>query len=646
MTHPDRYQAIFQSASELLWMIAPHGTILTANQAVYTAWNVTAPEVEGQPLWDRRRWTPEAGREIHTVIKAVVAGKTPEPLLLYTPFPDTPISHLELCFHPVMADDGTLEYLLVEGEDVSTRQTTLKILRVSQERLLESQRMARIGSGTWNLVTGESYASPMVYEILGLAEGNFTFESFTNLLHPDDRARVLDTIQTYIQTPGRYEIVYRVIRPDGQERVMRGRGEAERNAAGQPLYMHGVIQDITERTHIETTVARMVERLETFNLLAQNMATHLDTGRIYQDVTAALGPLIGAAGMFVLIPEGEMLVVKAGTLPTKEPILERQVPFVGTPAGEVWRTGESLLLQYEEWKAAAYSTLYDDVEYQPRVIALAPLSWQNQRLGVLHASHHDPDAFSPDAMRLLETAATWLAIALMNARLWESQRQARALADARRHRMHQMTRRIVLAQEQERQRLARELHDESGQSLTALKISLELLNQIVEEPNLHEGIAEAAALTGDTMEHIRRLSHQLRPPALDTFGLDVTLDGLCAEVAHYTGINVQYHGGIVPAQLSEVPTIVLYRFAQEAVNHATSYSNVTQIDVSLRSNANAFIVEVRDNGKRTRSDSPPVSDVVAERLELVEGSFTVEKGRRKGGCVAAHIPLHWNENSP
>lgn len=172
-------------------------------------------------------------------------------------------------------------------------------------------------------------------------------------------------------------------------------------------------------------------------------------------------------------------------------------------------------------------------------------------------------------------------MAIENAHLFDSQRRARAVAETQRERLRVMANRIVATQEEERLRISRELHDEAGQALTSLKISLDLIRGgLPEQASLRDRLADLASLTGETMETLRTLAHDLRPPGLDTFGLNVALEGLCNDFSVRTSLPVTYSGQDLP-NLPTSMTLTLYRLAQEALTNIAKHAGATTVWVEL-----------------------------------------------------------------
>ncbi len=210
---------------------------------------------------------------------------------------------------------------------------------------------------------------------------------------------------------------------------------------------------------------------------------------------------------------------------------------------------------------------------------------------------------------------------------------------------------VVRAQEEERRRLSRELHDEAGQALTALRISLELLQSELPSQNNHlrKSLEEAVTLTDMTRKQIRLTAQGLRPPALDTMGLNLTLEELCRNFAKRTLLQVDYEGQPLPTLPGEID-ISLYRFVQEALTNVANHAAATRVKVKLNYNdISGICLIVSDNG---RGFIPPPSEPVRwransglglasmqERLELLGGWLEIASTLGQGTSLTACIPV-------
>lgn len=216
--------------------------------------------------------------------------------------------------------------------------------------------------------------------------------------------------------------------------------------------------------------------------------------------------------------------------------------------------------------------------------------------------------------------------------------QAEAALRTSEARLRTLAQELVTAQEEERQRLSRELHDEAGQALTALKISLDLTAEetSAEYSQVRDRIVEAARLADRTMEHLRILAHGLRPPALDAVGLNYTLEDLCRNFSARTGLSIDYCGSDYLSTLSEEATISLYRFLQEALTNVAKHAMADNVRVTLNTDGKTASLVVEDDGQgfdmhcvridSTRSAGKGLLGM-KERIELLGGQLEIHSRR-------------------
>jgi PAS domain S-box-containing protein len=272
----------------------------------------------------------------------------------------------------------------------------------------------------------------------------------------------------------------------------------------------------------------------------------------------------------------------------------------------------------------------------------APIRVREQVIGFLNIASATPGFFGGEHGPRLQSLADQAGIALGNAQLYKQ-------VVAGRERMRQLTQQVVSAQEQERRRLSRELHDEAGQSLTALKIGLQLVLADLPqklETQRHQ-MQEAVALTEQTMEKMRRLAQDLRPPALDAIGLIPTLRDLCQDAAQRSGLSVGFTYKDVP-HLPDAINACLYRFLQEALTNALKHAEPGRIWIRIWSNTTEVSLLVGDDGKGfdpketlllSGKDGGMGLLGMHERLELVGGKLEIQTSPGHGTSLTARVPI-------
>ncbi len=219
-----------------------------------------------------------------------------------------------------------------------------------------------------------------------------------------------------------------------------------------------------------------------------------------------------------------------------------------------------------------------------------------------------------------------------------------ALDDASRQRASQ----IINAQEQERQRIARELHDETSQVLTSLLISLAVLEESVESPEARERIADTRALAHSTLRAIRNLSIDLRPSALDDLGLLPALRWYVKEYQKKCAIVVDFRSSGLKERLPAEMETALYRIVQECLTNTVRHSNAKRVSIMLRETEDAVKATIKDDGygfdyeaflKNPGQERGLGLAGMRERAVLLDGTLDISSQPGNGTMVKVRIPL-------
>ena len=250
------------------------------------------------------------------------------------------------------------------------------------------------------------------------------------------------------------------------------------------------------------------------------------------------------------------------------------------------------------------------------------------------------EPFTGEEKEQMIVLAAELALALENIEMGASLKQQ---AD----RMRALSRRLVDVQESERRRIARDLHDDTGQDLTTLKLNLELTQkELAGVPEgTQERLRDAVTITDEALEKLRTIAHDLRPPTLDTVGLNAALDGFCKSFAHRTRISVVY-SGMNCSEFSPTIDVCLYRILQEGLANCAKHARATHVEVELKQTDQAIQLSIFDNGQGFNPDRTIESQVDAgigladmqERLEPFGGSLDVHSKPGNGTLLIASIP--------
>lgn len=207
---------------------------------------------------------------------------------------------------------------------------------------------------------------------------------------------------------------------------------------------------------------------------------------------------------------------------------------------------------------------------------------------------------------------------------------------------------IINAQEQERRRIARELHDETSQVLTSLLISLAILEEAIESPEGRERIADTRRLAHSTLRAIRNLSIDLRPSALDDLGLLPALRWYVKEYQKKCSIEVEFHATGLKERLPAEMETALYRIVQECLTNTARHSNARKVDITLIGTNDAVSATISDDGegfdyeallKNPGQERGLGLAGMQERALLLDGTLSIHTAPGEGTTVEVSIPL-------
>jgi signal transduction histidine kinase len=212
-----------------------------------------------------------------------------------------------------------------------------------------------------------------------------------------------------------------------------------------------------------------------------------------------------------------------------------------------------------------------------------------------------------------------------------------------------LRRKLLHAQEEERRRIARELHDQMGQNLTALNVGLKSLLASQSRAGLGSRVQRLQELATQTARDLHRVAVELRPAALDDLGLVKAIRALTETWSTRYGIDVDFEAGqYQPAGISSETETILYRIIQEALNNAAKHSGATRVALVLRRTADDVHAIIEDDGcgfnARLASQSGNGSGHlgllgIQERLGMVGGSLKVESAPERGATLIVRIPI-------
>ncbi len=299
---------------------------------------------------------------------------------------------------------------------------------------------------------------------------------------------------------------------------------------------------------------------------------------------------------------------------------------------------ERRVLHYPDTQAVADTDFFQS-HPQIRAWLGIPLLAGEQIIGVCGLEHSSAGFFSAEQIHWAETLTRQAAMAIHNAWLYEQVQQNR-------ERLQALSRRLVEVQELERHHIARELHDEAGQTLASVMVGLRMIERDSADPQaVIARCREVKEIADNVLENLHRLSVDLRPAALDHLGLVAALRQHAEMVSDRHNLPVQFATlGQIERLPGEVETAV-YRIVQEALTNIIRHARASRVDILLERRGTALVVVVEDNGVGM-DPRPPSTDHLGmvgmrERAEMLGGTLTVESSAGKGTTIFVEVPCQF-----
>jgi signal transduction histidine kinase len=382
-----------------------------------------------------------------------------------------------------------------------------------------------------------------------------------------------------------------------------------------------------ENARLYQSATEWSRQLESLNEIGAALVSELELPRLLDLVARRLRELIGARLVTIALPVGDDLRIEAAEGEGADAFVGMSFPRYDSKTGRVLERGHS----------ERVDSLLDDPEIRQdlarqmgaRTGLYVALVLRERPIGVLVA--HDKlgadRRFDSADLRLAEQFAVRAAVAVDLSR--------RVARDA--------LRRVVRGQELERRRLARELHDETGQALTSILLGLRAVEEAKSAADAQQAVSNLRELVVATLQDVRRLAVQLRPKALDDFGLVPALERLAQTFAESSGIAVDLEAQLGDQRLPPDVETTLYRIVQEALTNVVKHAEARRVSIFLLRRDGAATAVIEDDGRgfdpAAASDGRLGLQGMRERVELHDGRLTVETAPGSGTTLVVEVPL-------
>jgi signal transduction histidine kinase len=387
----------------------------------------------------------------------------------------------------------------------------------------------------------------------------------------------------------------------------------------------------------------LIDRLSALNGIALALNRSLELETVLQEALAHTLRLTSMrSGAIYLMDEqtGELELAAYKGISREAACVAANLGLSASLCAAAAQAGEPLVVENTARYARGKRSLL--VAEEMRCMVRVPFKSDGRLLGTVCLGCPEPRSFSKPEMELLASAGNQIAVAVEKARLYEElQRKEKLRGD--------LLQKVISAQEDERRRIARELHDETSQALAALALAVETAaGQAAEGDDVSASLVRMKSLAVSTLEEVHRLIFDLRPTLLDDLGLIAAIRWYTETRLGDAGIKVRIEIAGEERRLAPLIETTLYRVVQEAVNNAANHSGAQSVTISLAMRPRCLTLAMIDNGwgfdmaeLASCSDGARGLGLMGmqERVELLGGTFSIHSSPGQGTEIALEVPL-------
>lgn len=317
-------------------------------------------------------------------------------------------------------------------------------------------------------------------------------------------------------------------------------------------------------------------------------------------------------------------------------------------AGKVAQSGKPILSEDISLEPGAARSDLINIEGLKAFLSI-PLQAKGNVLGVLNIASHTPHHFTKSDMQLLYSIGDLLGIAIEHTKLNEQLRKGS-------ERYRQLARQVIMIGEEERRRIARELHDETSQTLTGLALNLQVLIETAEtagirDPEFKARLSKTQSLAVQTSAEVGRLIADLRPSALDTLGFVPAIRQYAETNLTSLGIDVSFEFEDIERSLPPEVEVGLFRWAQGAMGNIVQHSKAKHTTISLKCEDDKLVLHISDDG--VGFDVSQITEIeqsgrgaglfsMKERMKVLGGNCSVQSQPGQGTTAIARVPMAWS----
>jgi PAS domain S-box-containing protein len=599
--------------------------------------------------------------ENEAIFKKVVETKTPyQAIARPFSFPDHPewgITYWDWTLTPLLDDKGEVEFLVFSLEDVTERKRAEEALRASSlyaRSLIEASLDPLVTISKEGKVTDVNRATELV---TGASREELIGSDFSDYFTDPKRAR--EGYQEVFQEGMVKNYPLAIRHKSGLITEVLYNATLYKNEVGEVQSVFAAARDVTELNEIERRT-RATNALLNLFVKKSSRKEYLDgvleliqgwcgcrcagirvlgqQGNIPYESYSGFSREFWESENFLSVKNDQCVCIRVitGEIDTQD------APVI-TPAGSFCCANTvKFIRQLSEEEKKRYRGVCVENGYLS--VAVIPISYGERILGAIHLADETENRVSFKSLEFIESMSPLIGEAINRFNLEDKIRESE-------NRLRHLSSQLLTAQENERKRISREIHDSLGQSLSAIKFTVENITQQALEQNqkkMAEALEALIPITQASIEESRRIQMDLRPSILDDLGILPTLDWFCREYQKiYSQIHIEKETHIKENDLSPELKTVIYRVTQEALNNIAKHSKADLVKLSLRKQENKIQLTIQDNGQGFDLEeilSPDRSrrgmglNSMRERIELSGGAFEIESAPGEGTTIKAIMP--------
>ena len=597
-----RHAAVIESSDDAIATGTLDGIIVSWNTGAQKIYGYTEAEAVGKPI--SMLVPPELPDEENKILETLKSGDRIEHFETVRVTKTGRRINVSLTISPIKDSTGRTVGISGIARDITDRKLAEEELRTSEERLRMGQWAAHIGTFDLNIRTGVDIWTPETEALYGLPPGGFggTLTAFENLIHPDDRKRVVELTHELTRTGQPAEGEWRVVWPDGSVHWIAGRGQVFMDESGEPSRMLGVNMDITERKLADEARLEVNRTLEAQAALLQSRE--------------------------------ELLKIFVKHVPAAVAMLDRDMRYL--QVSERWCT--DYLCGRTQVLGRSHYEIFPDMPERWKEVHRRSLQGETLRSDEDRWDGQDGPHWARWEVRPWKTPEGTVGGILI---LAEDISRRKQIEES----LSEIPRKLIEAQEQERTRIGRELHDDIGQRLALLSVQMQ---QLQDDPlilsDTRNRMCELQNQTSELAADVQSLSHELHSAKLQYLGFTGAMRGFCQEFGKQQKVEIDFQAHDLPSLVSPDTSHCFYRVLQEALHNSAKHSGVRRFEVRLWGTPDEIHLTVSDSGAGFEREAAKESRGLGlismeERLKLLKGTLSIESQSKRGTTIHARVPL-------